>query len=86
MNFADFEYIKPAHITGSREGLYIDPRNGSAYINTKSALNFEAIDLNGVNNISIHRFNDGSFYIFQTGGYTVDRGLFIDEYKYKEAN
>ncbi len=84
-NFIDFleamKYTYPAIITGNKDGIYIDPRNCEAHIDARKATNYSNIDFNGVNNISIHRYDNGQFYIFQAGGYTADRGLFIDQYQ-----
>lgn len=79
----DFEFYKPATITGNRDGIYINPCNNTAFIDIRNALNYKDIDFSGVNNICVHRYDNGDFYIFATGGYTPEKGLFTQQYKYK---
>ena len=83
-NFDDFmeamKYTYPATITGNKDGIYIDPRNCETHIDARKATNYNTIDFTGVNGISIYRYDNGDFYIFQAGGYTPDRGLFCDMY------
>lgn len=85
LNYSDMDYIKPARINGNRENIYIDTCTNQAFIDARKALNFSTIDLTGVNNICIHRFNDDTFYIFAVGGYTPEDGIFTKQYKYQEV-
>ena len=80
----DINYIKPARITGNKENIYIDPCTATAFIDMRNALNYKDIDIKGVNNICIHRYENGNFYIFAVGGYTPESGIFTHNYKYIE--
>lgn len=67
-------------VIGNKQGLYIDPRNNNAYVDYKQATNHKEVKMFGVNNLVIHRYNDGSMKIIQAGGYNRIRGLFVDMY------
>ena len=69
-----------ATVAGNRRGLYIDACRNRTFVNASKAINFAAVDFDGVNELHIYRFDDGNFYIAQAGGYTYDRGAFCDLY------
>ena len=68
-------------LIGNKSGIYIDACNCNAYMNIREAENFTAIDFTGVNNVVVYRFEDGRFFIAQAGGYTEERGIFVDLYE-----
>lgn len=76
MNFLDYEFYKPAHVTGNKEGIYINPCNCEALLDIREAANFNNIDFTGCNDIAVNRNESGNFYIFQVSGYTYEEGLF----------
>lgn len=69
-----------ASVTGNKKDIFINPSNCEACINPYKATNAGIIDFKGVNHAAINRDKDGSFYIFQTSGYTYDKGMFCDMY------
>ena len=73
-----------AIIKGNTEGLYIDPRHNETYINPRIAVNYDDVDMDGVNCIVVTRFfpacRGEEYRIVMTSGYTTERGLFNDYY------
>ena len=67
-------------LTGNRDGVYIDPVTSNAYIDYRDATNIGAVDISDANNLAIHRDGDGRMEIIQVGGYSRERGLFVDMY------
>lgn len=67
-------------LTGSRDGVYTDPTTCNAYIDYRDAANIDDVDLSDANNLAIHRGRDGRMKIIQVGGYSRERGLFVDMY------
>ena len=67
-------------LIGNKSGIYIDPRNCHAYIDVRGAENFNEVNFIGVNNVVIYREKSGKYYIAQAGGYTAQRGMFVDVY------
>ncbi len=67
-------------LTGSKDGAYTDPTTCNAYIDYRDAVNIDDVDLSDANNLAIHRDRDGRMKIIQVGGYSRERGLFVDMY------
>lgn len=67
-------------LLGNQEGVYTDPVSVSSCMDYTKADNYANVDLNGVNHLVIRRNLDKTFRIIQAGGYTPDRGLFVDMY------
>lgn len=74
------EKIYSIDLVGNKTGIYINPVNCEAHINPKDCINYQFVDFEGVNNLVVYRENDGTMWICQAGGYTYDRGLFVDCY------
>lgn len=74
------EKIYSVELVGNKRGIYINPVNCEAHINPKDCINYQSVNFEGVNNIVVYRENDGTMWICQAGGYTYDRGLFVDCY------
>ena len=69
-----------ANVTGNRDSIYIDPCTNTAFIDPTKAVNAEQLQLDGVRQVCIDVYADGSFKVFQVSGYTYERGMFIDMY------
>ena len=67
-------------LIGNKEGVYIDPTTCNAYVDYMKAENVDDVKFFGVNNLVIHRNDDGTMRIVQAGGYSRIRGLFVDLY------
>jgi hypothetical protein len=67
-------------LLGNKSDVYIDSVNNNAIMDYKKAVNFNNVDMNGVNNLIIRQYDDGNFKIVQAGGYSYDRGMFVDLY------
>lgn len=67
-------------LIGNKNNVYINPQNNSAILDYRQAINFQAVNLYGVNHLVIRRETDGSTKIIQAGGYNRIRGLFTDLY------
>ena len=67
-------------LTGNRDGVYIDPVTCNAHIDYRNAVNINDVDISDANNLAIHRDEDGRVKIIQVGGYSRERGLFVDMY------
>lgn len=72
-----------AHITGNKEGIYIDSRNCETYIQSEKCENYKAVDFDGVNGLVVYRDNEGKMYIVQASGFSDNRGLFVDMYDHE---
>ena len=67
-------------LTGNKAGIYIDPVTCNACVNYMDATNINDVDISDANNLVIHRDEDGMIKIIQVGGYSPERGLFVDLY------
>lgn len=67
-------------LTGNKDGIYIDPVTCNACVNYTDATNINDVDISDANNLVIHRDEDGRIKIIQVGGYSPERGLFVDLY------
>lgn len=69
------------HVTliGDKKDIYINQVNCNAFVDYTKAVNYDAVNLDGVNNLAVVRRNN-QIKIIQAGGYTPDRGLFVDLY------
>lgn len=71
-------------LVGNKTGVYIDPVDNNAYIDYTKSENYADVNFAGVNNIVVTRFvkayRGEVLRIVQAGGYTADRGLFVDCY------
>lgn len=67
-------------LTGNQAGVYIDPVTCNACVNYMDATNINDVDISDANNLVIHRDKDGRIKIIQVGGYSPERGLFVDLY------
>lgn len=67
-------------VIGNKQGIYIDPIDNYAYINICKCINYNSINFEGINHVVVYREESGEMWICQAGGYTYDRGLFIDSY------
>ncbi|MCC2253580.1 hypothetical protein LKD70_03865 [Ruminococcus sp. CLA-AA-H200] len=82
-NFKEFHsgyYPVPVTLVGNKEEVFINPINCNATIDYSKAVNFASVDFEGVNHLVVKRLDDGQLWIIQAGGWTYDRGLFIDMY------
>lgn len=70
-------------LTGNKAGIYIDPVTCNACIDYRDAANINDVDISDANNLAIHRDGDGRTKIIQVGGYSRERGLFVDLYQEK---
>lgn len=67
-------------LTGNKTRVRIDPVTCNAYIDYTDAANIGDVDISDANNLVIHRDGDGRMKIIQVGGYSRERGLFVDMY------
>ena len=69
------------HVTliGDKKDIYINPVNCNAFVDYTKSVNYDAVNLDGVNNLAVVR-RDNQMKIIQAGGYTPDSGLFVDLY------
>lgn len=70
----------PVTLIGNQDGVYINPANCNAYVDYTKAENFGLVNMEGVNHLVIKRSESGEMKIIQAGGWTLDRGLFVDMY------
>ena len=73
------------HITliGNKKGIYIDETNFNVYIDCTQEVNYKDVApfIKDVNTLVIYRDEDGSTKIVQAGGYSHNRGLFVNLYE-----
>ena len=71
-------------LSGNKRDIYVG-WDGYAVIDETQAVNYNKVDMEGVNGLHIYRENDGTYWIAQAGGFTYDRGMFCDLYD-REGN
>lgn len=69
-----------AAIIGNRRGIYISPFDNEAFVVPSQIVNYDDVNMEGVNNVVIRRSDSGEMKIVQAGGWTCDRGMFVDLY------
>jgi hypothetical protein len=67
-------------LIGNKKDIYIDPTNCRCYIDYACADNYNKINFDGVDSLIVNRDENENLHIVQTGGWTSDRGLFVDLY------
>ena len=67
-------------LLGNKYGIYIDTKTNNAHVNYIEATNFDDVNMDGVNHLVIRRYWNGEMRIKQANGYSVDRGLFTQDY------
>lgn len=70
----------PVTLIGNQDGVYINPVNCNAYVDYTKATNYGLVNMEGVNHLVIRRSESGEMKIIHAGGWTPDRGLFVDMY------
>lgn len=71
-------------LIGNKDGIYIDPRNCNAYVDPRDCTNYNDVDMEGVTSLVIYRSKTGAMTIAQANGYTIDKGIFFNNYTVKE--
>lgn len=66
-------------LIGDKTNFHISPVNCNASVDYRMAINYETVNMDGVNNLVITNSKD-QIKIIQAGGFTPDRGLFVDLY------
>lgn len=53
---------------------------GNAHVNYFEATNYNDVDMEGVNHLVIRRYFNGELKIKQASGYSVNKGMFTQDY------
>lgn len=70
-------------VIGNKSDTYVNPVNNCAYMDKNKIMqaeNYKDVDFDGANNLVIRMEQDGKFRIVQVGGWSYNRGMFVDLY------